>query len=397
MRSVTSRQRSRLTAVVFLRGIGSSHARRLGARAHAFGGLPHLTGLTSAAASAIRRRPRSLLRRAEPRCAPRTGACLHRRRPRRGHDGMGDARRRCTRPRIACIGSEDTFRSIWAWTTKHLLRPDGLLSWRRADGAVTDANSAADADLDSARALVLGGERFADAALTAAGVRLGQAILDGETVSTPVGRILTAGSWTAEGPPPWTVNPCYPSPVAAQFLHAASGDTRWVELAAGDRSALSTLLVAGTAPPDWAAVDASGQAVAVPAPGSAVVSSSYDAARVPPRHAESCDPRDQRLAASLIDALQSTDRFHAVAWVAVAAAQAAAGDDETAQESLHRAVQLDSEQPTCYGGVDRTRRHDADQHRTRRVPANIRSFGQWRRRRLTSAPSCPLRRPCMAA
>jgi endo-1,4-beta-D-glucanase Y len=92
------------------------------------------------------------------------------------------------------VGSEDTFRSIWAWTTKHLLRPDGLLSWRWADGAVTDANSAADADLDAARALVLGGERFADAALTAAGVRLGQAILDGETVSTPVGRILTAGS-----------------------------------------------------------------------------------------------------------------------------------------------------------------------------------------------------------
>ena len=129
------------------------------------------------------------------------------------------------------VGNEDTFRSIWAWTTRHLQRPDGLLSWRWADGAVADANSAADADLDAARALVLGGERFADAALTAAGVRLGQAILDGETVSTPAGRILTAGSWTAVGSPPWTINPSYASPVAAELLHAASGDSRWVDLA----------------------------------------------------------------------------------------------------------------------------------------------------------------------
>ncbi len=182
-------------------------------------------------------------------------------------------------------------------------------------------------------------------------MRLGQAILDGETVSTPAGRILTAGSWTAVGSPPWTINPSYASPVAAELLHAASGDSRWVDLAAGDRSALSTLLVAGTTPPDWATVDAGGHAVAAPAPGHAAVASSYDAVRVPPRYAESCDPRDQRLAASLTDVLQSADRFHAVAWVAVAAAQAAAGDDDTAQESLHRAVRLDAEQPTYYGAA----------------------------------------------
>ncbi len=157
-------------------------------------------------------------------------------------------------------GREDTFRSVWTWTAQHLQRPDGLLSWRWADGTVADSNSAADADLDAARALVLAGERFADAALTAAGLRLGRSILDHETALTPAGRILTAGSWTAQGSPPWTVNPSYASPVAAGLLHAASGDARWADLAAGDRAALSTLLAADTAPPDWAAVDLNGHA-----------------------------------------------------------------------------------------------------------------------------------------
>ncbi len=38
-------------------------------------------------------------------------------------------------------------------------------------------------------------------------------------------------------------------------------------------------------------------------------------------------------------------------WVAVAAVRAAAGEEDTAQASLHRAAQLDAQQPTYYGAA----------------------------------------------
>ena len=54
---------------------------------------------------------------------------------------------------LVAVGSGDdaSFRRVWGWTRQHLVRPDGTLSWRWADGAVVDASSAADADLDAAR------------------------------------------------------------------------------------------------------------------------------------------------------------------------------------------------------------------------------------------------------
>ena len=81
------------------------------------------------------------------------------------------------------VGDETRFRSIWKWTKTHLRSADGLLAWRWADDKVTDVNSAADADLDAARALVLAGRRFNAPELTKDGRRLGVAILETETVA----------------------------------------------------------------------------------------------------------------------------------------------------------------------------------------------------------------------
>ena len=90
----------------------------------------------------------------------------------------------------AAIGDRKTFTDVWAWTTAHLRRPNGLLSWRWADGAVVDPSSAADADLDAARALVVAGRVFAAPGLVAEGGALAQAVLDLETVQTGAGRVL---------------------------------------------------------------------------------------------------------------------------------------------------------------------------------------------------------------
>ena len=85
------------------------------------------------------------------------------------------------------VGDETRFRSIWKWTKTHLRRTDGLLSWRWADNKVTGVNSAADADLDAARSLVLAGRRFNAPELTKDGRRLGVAILETETVAVGTG------------------------------------------------------------------------------------------------------------------------------------------------------------------------------------------------------------------
>src|SRR5439155_5561670 len=52
-------------------------------------------------------------------------------------------------------GDRARFDAVWTWTDAHLTRADGLLSWHAgSDGSVLDTNSAADADVFAAWALV---------------------------------------------------------------------------------------------------------------------------------------------------------------------------------------------------------------------------------------------------
>ena len=128
------------------------------------------------------------------------------------------------------VGDETRFRSMWKWTKTNLRRADGLLAWRWADDKVTGVNSAADADLDAARALVLAGRRFDAPELTRDGRRLGVAILQNETVAVGTGvapssdvnppgtwvagsgRTLVGGNWAMTAP--YVVNPGYFGPRA---------------------------------------------------------------------------------------------------------------------------------------------------------------------------------------
>lgn len=259
---------------------------------------------------------------------------------------------------LVAVGSGDgaTFRRVWGWTQQHLVRPDGTLSWRWADGKVVDPSSASDADLDAARALVLAGRTFGDLDLLADGLRLGQAVLEVETVQTSVGRVLTAGSWaTAE---PWAFNPSYPSPAAYAVLGDASGDSRWAELATAGRAVGTGLLTTVGLPPDWAQVHADGHVEPVPGAagrGGEGVRYGYDATRFPLRQAESCTPGDRTLAARLAPALEQSPGSAAerdlggrpltadrsvVGLEGEAAALAAAGDAAGARDRMAQAVTL---------------------------------------------------------
>ena len=258
---------------------------------------------------------------------------------------------------------EETFDEIWKWTTAHLQRDDLLLAWRWQEGAVVDDQPASDADLDAARALVLAADAFGRDDLRQDGVALGEALLDEMTASTEIGRILLPGPWATASPHAY--NPSYSSPAAYAVLSAASGDTRWDELASGSRAATEALLDVNALPTNWATVAADGSvAIAGSASGEGEPGYGYDATRTSIRYAESCDPADRAVAARIAAALPDGDELpaeldsgagavtsdqHPVAYAARAAAYAADSSTDAARDDLARMTETAVATPTYYG------------------------------------------------
>ena len=281
------------------------------------------------------------------------------------------------------VGDETRFRSIWKWTRTHLRRADGLLAWRWADDTVTDVNSAADADLDAARSLVLAGRRFNAPDLAKDGRRLGVAILQTETVAVGTGvanasdvdppgawvagsgRILVGGNWATT--PPYVVNPGYFSPRAERELFEASADRRWTDITRTQRVLGWQLVGKGMLPPDWATVSEAGHVVpSRPVSGGAPIRFGLDAARLPVRFAESCDREDRALSGAMrpiltapgqvpayrnLNGSAASDWQHPVALVAAAATEQGAGNPDGAAQRLDAAAQVEQRSPSYYGAA----------------------------------------------
>jgi endoglucanase len=122
----------------------------------------------------------------------------------------------------------------------------------------------------------------------------------------------------------------------------------------------------GALPPDWARVNEAGHADPMASPAGGPVGFGLDAARLPVRFAESCDPADRALAASMrpvvaargdVPALRNLDGSaagqwqHPVALVAAAATDKAAGDSDSAAARLDQATVLQQRYPTYFGAA----------------------------------------------
>jgi endo-1,4-beta-D-glucanase Y len=182
-------------------------------------------------------------------------------------------------------GDQERFARVWDWTRTHLRRSDGLLAWRWADEHVVDDEPATDADLDTARALLLAGRRFHEPRYREAAMDLKRAIVDGETTWAADRTVLVAGPWARDGR--IMVNPSYWSPKAFQQLG--------FEKVEQSSRQLTQRLLESALPPDWARVEPFGIFPAGP-PSGGEPGYSYDALRVPIRLAESCNAADRRLA-----------------------------------------------------------------------------------------------------
>jgi endo-1,4-beta-D-glucanase Y len=248
---------------------------------------------------------------------------------------------------------EQRFARVWEWTRAHLMRDDGLLSWRWADGHVVGSEPAADADLDTARALMLASQRFDEPSYRDAALALKKAIVKGETTWAADRTVLVAGTW-ARGMA--VVNPSYWSPKAYQQLG-------FEKVAVSSRQLTERLLESGL-PPDWARVEPFGIVPNRSPSGDAPVYS-YDAVRLPIRFAESCDPADRALAAKLwpklrddpgatrraLDGAPAAGDEHAVALTGAAAAAWAAGDRDAYEKLMDQATTWDDDHPTYYGSA----------------------------------------------
>lgn len=268
---------------------------------------------------------------------------------------------------LIAVGARDPLRfaKIWGWTRTHLQRPDHLLAWRWQDAKVMDAMPAADADIDTAVALLKAADQFHQAAYRSAGVEIANSVLAHETVNSVSGSLVVAGPWAVASPA--VVNPGYVVSGTASYLALKTGNSRWRSIATATASLDTHLVASSLLPPDWAHLStdlSADQATASGAPdGSAPAQFGLDAVRLVIRLASSCSAADRALAARYATRLgspgaagiRSLTGQATVDWrnpatdIGLYAAQLANGNSPAANAALRSARSLDNAVPTYFG------------------------------------------------
>jgi endo-1,4-beta-D-glucanase Y len=268
----------------------------------------------------------------------------------------------------AAIGDQRRFDRIWAWTQHNLQLPNGLFAFHWAGGHVVNSQPAADADLDTARALLVASCRFHQPGLRQAAVRIGNAILAHETARAGPLEVLLAGPWADKGSY-LVFNPSYVDPTTLQALAKVTGNARFDAVAAGGTQLVNDLT--RPLPPDWAIVNTqSGQ----PTPVSGASSTSgpglfsFDAPRTLVRFGVDADPAGRAAVARAWSVFSRTppqdivtqhqltgapagNSHNPVTLVAVAGAAKAAGDVSAVPRLLNEAQALNKQHATYYGSA----------------------------------------------
>ncbi|HZE07079.1 MAG TPA: glycosyl hydrolase family 8, partial [Solirubrobacteraceae bacterium] len=255
------------------------------------------------------------------------------------------------------VGDRHRFDQIWSWTQHNLQLRNGLFAFHWAGGHVVDPQPASDADLDTARALLVASCRFHEPDLRQAAVRVGKAILAHETAKAGSLQVLMAGPWANKGGY-LVFDPSYVDPTTLQDLAKVTGDSRFSAVDAGSTQLVNDLT--RPLPPDWAIVNThTGQ----PTPVSGASSTSgpgmftFDAPRTLVRFALDPNPAGRAAAARAWSVFSKTapqdivtqhqlsgaaagSTHSPVTLVAVAGAAKAAGDTSAVPGLLNEAQRL---------------------------------------------------------
>jgi endo-1,4-beta-D-glucanase Y len=267
------------------------------------------------------------------------------------------------------IGDQLRFDRAWGWAKTHLQRSDALLAWRWHEGRVPDPNSASDADLDAAQALVLAARQFGQSSYLDEGRRIARSILAKETVLLPGGSlVLVAGPWARTSP--YAINPSYFAPSSYALLGETTGDPRWGMLLRSSHQLVGRLTGdPPSLPPDWAQLDGDGNLHPIASPGAdeGQPRYSFDAPRLLVRLATDCSETSHRLAVAAgrlmplepgrvaaaydLKGVALVDHGHPLADVAASAVALRTGDQRLARQLLEHAEALDRQAPTYYGAA----------------------------------------------
>lgn len=166
------------------------------------------------------------------------------------------------------LDDRKTFDRVLDWTERHLSRKgrtgDHLLAWHWEPGkGVTDWNSASDADLDYALALITASARWRDERYAQKARLILSDLLNLETEMVNGRRYLLPGSWR-KGRDSYIINPSYSSPAHFRIFFACTGDPRWNDLIEGSYHLIETVSkgfagVPGVGlVPDWLLLTADG-------------------------------------------------------------------------------------------------------------------------------------------
>lgn len=132
------------------------------------------------------------------------------------------------------LNDRETFDRVLTWTERHLSRKDTfsdhLSAWHwETHRGVTDWNSATDAEIDMALALILAHFRWGEAGYRTKATQVLSDVLALETDVVQGQRYLVPGNWRHAGPVT-VINPSYLSPAHFRIFHLVTGDPRWLEL-----------------------------------------------------------------------------------------------------------------------------------------------------------------------
>ena len=176
-----------------------------------------------------------------------------------------------TMMRAVWMDDRQTFDAGWQWTKDNLQRRDGLMAWKfgeRPDGSygilrrVGGGNSATDADVDIAFALLMGYSRWKDDDLLYDALPVITAIWEKAVVRVDGRLVLAADDLQRLDRERVIVNPSYLAPYAYRVFAQVDEEHDWSALVDSSYALLEDLqdrpLDAGATaglPPDWVSID----------------------------------------------------------------------------------------------------------------------------------------------
>jgi len=176
-----------------------------------------------------------------------------------------------------------TFDRVLNWTIENLQKPDGTFIW--LDGGDETA-SASDADVDTALALILAYRRWHDSTYLDRSKLILAGIWEAEVKQFSGQNYLVPGNW-ALGKDTVVVNPSYFSPAAFRIFSEVDPGRPWLTLVDSSYRILTDCSQSGLGsgnsvglPPNWCALDESGNVTQPLESGINSTEYSYDAVRV---------------------------------------------------------------------------------------------------------------------